>query len=64
MYICICNAIRECDLRHAARRCSGDADRVYDALGKRPQCGHCLEDAEDILCEERESQFQPALAAA
>ena len=64
MYICVCNAIRECDLRRAARRCGGDADRVYAALGKRPQCGQCLDDAEDILIEERDLQLHPALVAA
>lgn len=64
MYVCICNAIRECDLRHAARRCGGDADGVYAAMGKRPQCGQCLDDAEDILFEERACQSQPALEAA
>ena len=64
MYICVCNAISECELRRAARRCAGDAERVYNALGKRPQCRQCLEDAQDILFEERDLQLQPSLAAA
>ena len=38
MYVCICNAIRECELREAARKVPGDADAVYAALGKTPQC--------------------------
>ena len=63
MYICICNAIRECDLRHTARRCPGDAEAVYAALGKRPNCGQCLEEADEILLEEREGAFVPARAA-
>ena len=29
MYICVCNAIRDTDLRQAARRHPGDADAVY-----------------------------------
>lgn len=53
MYICICNAIREKDLRAAARTCSGDADAVYESLGCRPQCGQCLDEAAEILIEER-----------
>lgn len=53
MYVCICNAIRETTLRDAARRCCGGADAVYAALGKRPQCGQCLDDAAEILIEER-----------
>lgn len=53
MYVCICNAIRECDFREAARACPGDADAVYECLGKQAQCGQCLDDAAEILIEER-----------
>lgn len=63
MYICICNAIRERDFRTAGRCCSGDAEQVYAALGKRPQCGQCLEEAEHILQEEREGVGGLALVA-
>lgn len=56
MYICICNAIRETELRTAAQCCSGDADAVYNALGCTPQCGQCLDDATEILLEEREAR--------
>ena len=63
MYVCICNAIRETELRSAARRCPGDADAVYAALGKRPQCAQCLDDAAEVLIEEREKARERALAA-
>ena len=53
MYVCVCNAIRESDLRAAALRCGGDAEAVYLALGRKPQCGQCLEDAQKIVTEER-----------
>ncbi len=53
MYICICNAIREDELREAARIHGGDADAVYETLGKRPQCGQCLDEAAMLLIEER-----------
>jgi bacterioferritin-associated ferredoxin len=53
MYICICNAIREKDLRSAALCCSGDAEAVYNSLGRQPQCRQCLDEAGDILSEER-----------
>lgn len=53
MYICICNAIRENDLRNAALRCTGDAEATYACLGKRPNCGQCLDDAQEIIDEER-----------
>lgn len=64
MYVCICNAIRECELREAARKVPGDADAVYAALGKTPQCGQCLDDAAMILIEEREQLQSGALIPA
>lgn len=64
MYVCICNAIRESDLRQAARRCPGDAEACYASLGKRPNCGTCLDEAEAILFEEREMAFEPSSVAA
>ena len=62
MYVCICNAIRESELRRMARHTNGDAEAAYAALGKRPDCGTCLADADAILFEEREMGLQPAAA--
>ena len=53
MYICICNAIKESDLREAARTCSGNAETAYESLGKKPNCGQCLVKANSILQAER-----------
>ena len=53
MYVCICNAIRESDLRAMARSNGGCAPSVYAALGCEPQCRQCLDEAEDVLAEER-----------
>lgn len=64
MFVCICNAIRETDLRAAARTCAGDADAVYACLGKTPQCGQCLDDAAMILIEEREAAGSPVFSPA
>ncbi|MEP3050327.1 MAG: (2Fe-2S)-binding protein [Erythrobacter sp.] len=55
MYVCICNAIRESDLRRAAACTSGTVEQAYAALGKSPNCGQCLVDAAKILEEVRES---------
>lgn len=52
MYVCICNAIRETDLRSAARRCRGSAEAIYTELGRAPLCRQCLEEAEEIISEE------------
>lgn len=53
MYVCICNAIRECELRKAARTNRGDAEALYLGLGRPPQCRQCIDDAEDIVADER-----------
>ena len=53
MYVCVCNAIRECELRKAALRCAGDAEAVYASLGKLPNCGQCLDEANEIVADER-----------
>ena len=63
MYACICNAIRETDLRQMARCTRGDAETVYAALGKKPNCGQCLEDAELLIAEEREACAPASVAA-
>lgn len=64
MYICICNAIRETELRNVARRCPGDAEACYAALGKQPSCGTCLCEADEIVAEERACVFVPTHVAA
>ncbi len=54
MYVCVCNAIRESELREAAA-CTmhGDAEALYAQLGKMPQCCQCLEEADELIAEER-----------
>lgn len=59
MYVCVCNAIRESELRRAARTCRGDVEAVYARLGKRPNCRQCFEEAAEILFEERETAYVP-----
>jgi bacterioferritin-associated ferredoxin len=64
MYVCICNAIRECELRKAARTSRGDAAALYTAIGRPPQCGQCVEEAEDIIAEERMAPLLPVIVPA
>ena len=63
MYVCICNAIRECEFRRAARLVPGDAEAIYAALGKQPQCRQCLDQADAIASEERAAVPETALVA-
>ena len=60
MYVCICNAIREKDLRAAARCCRDGAEGLYARLGRTPQCRQCLDEADDIVAEERALVCSPA----
>ena len=62
MYVCNCNGIRECELRRAALRAAGDAEAVYASLGKRPNCGQCLDDADEIIQQERRLALIPFAA--
>jgi len=63
MYVCVCNAVRECEFRRAARLVDGDAEAIYASLGKVPQCGQCLEDADEMAIEERMLCRRPLLVA-
>ncbi|WP_353205137.1 (2Fe-2S)-binding protein [Sphingomonas sp.] len=53
MVVCICNAIRERDVRDAARAGSKTACQAYRALGRQPKCGQCLPFARSIIDAER-----------
>jgi len=60
MYVCICNAIREKELRKLACQIPGNAEDVYTAIGTPPQCGQCLDQAEAILNDARAAKNIPA----
>ncbi|MDP3310854.1 MAG: (2Fe-2S)-binding protein [Polaromonas sp.] len=49
MVVCICNAIREKDLKAAVRDGAGRPIEVYARLGRRPKCGQCLSFAQTII---------------
>jgi bacterioferritin-associated ferredoxin len=53
MFVCICNAIKEEELREVARHGVTDPEAAYAVLGKAPQCRVCLDHAEDVICDER-----------
>ena len=57
MYVCICNAIRESQIRAAAHTVEGGPDEVYAALGHTPQCRQCLDEADRVLVSERSRRF-------
>ena len=64
MYVCVCNAIRDSELRHAARGEEGDVEAVYATLGCKVQCGMCLDEAAEMIIDERGADRRPRLVAA
>ncbi len=53
MILCSCNAIREDEVRAAARRGCPCPDSAYRSLGCEFQCGSCRDFAEEIVATER-----------
>src|SRR5690606_28449471 len=54
MYVCICNALRESQIRELAiERPSATAEEIYATLGVDPDCGTCLYYAQDVIDAER-----------
>ena len=53
MIVCSCNAIRESEVRAAARRGCPCADSAYRALGCEFECGSCRDHIEDVVADER-----------
>jgi bacterioferritin-associated ferredoxin len=49
MYICLCNALTERQVRQAAARGDGSALGVYHACGTQPRCGKCMPLVEGIV---------------
>lgn len=65
MIVCVCNAIREEQLRAEARKGARAPARAYAQLGCKAKCGSCLPYACKIIAEERaEIAAAPARAQA
>lgn len=52
MVVCVCNAIREQQVREAARGGATNAGQAYRALGRQFKCGQCVPFAREIINEE------------
>ena len=53
MFVCLCNGYRDSELRDLARKGHTEAERAYAALGDEPNCGQCIEIAQEIIDDER-----------
>ncbi len=64
MIVCSCNAIRETEVRTAARRGCPCPDSAYRSLGCEMQCGSCRDYAAEIIDEERKALVATTARAA
>jgi bacterioferritin-associated ferredoxin len=64
MYVCVCNAITDRDVRIQAQRDAGTVAAIYRSLGKKPKCGKCAPLVCQLLRQVVELSQPPAAAAA
>ncbi len=49
MYVCVCNAYRDTEIRAVAQAGVRCARKAYQELGNGPQCGRCLSFAQGLI---------------
>jgi len=49
MIVCVCNAIRESDVRQAALDGASCPSSVYGRFGRKPRCGQCFSFAREVI---------------
>ena len=49
MYVCVCNAYRDTEIRAVAQAGVRCARKAYQQLGNGPQCGRCLSFAQGLI---------------
>jgi bacterioferritin-associated ferredoxin len=57
MYVCLCNALTDRDLRPHLAGGSPSVSMVYRACGCQPQCGKCVPFVRQMLREGSEAAF-------
>ncbi len=53
MIVCVCNAIRESEVRAAARAGATCPTSAYRSCGCKPRCGQCFPFARQVIETER-----------
>lgn len=56
MYVCVCNAYRDTEIRAVAQGGVRCARKAYQELGNGPQCGRCLSFAQGLIDRIHEDQ--------
>ena len=62
MYVCICNAITDSQIREAAEAGADDLWALQNELGVASGCGTCSENASEILSEVRAARINSEFA--
>ena len=57
MYICVCNAMTDADIKQAVEEGANSMSHLESKLGVSNQCGTCACDAKRCLTEALEEQF-------
>lgn len=53
MYVCVCNAIRERDIKRALHCGVRTVAEIYKFLGHKPECGKCVPHTVKMVKEHR-----------
>ena len=53
MIVCVCNAITEKEVRAAAAKGARTPEAAYATYDREPQCGCCLDYAQELIDEEQ-----------
>jgi bacterioferritin-associated ferredoxin len=61
MYVCVCNAITDKQIRRAARNGVSSLYELRGTLGVAAGCGSCAQTAEEILDEEIVGNASPEI---
>ncbi|MBO6782864.1 MAG: (2Fe-2S)-binding protein [Alphaproteobacteria bacterium] len=62
MYVCICNAVKDSEVKAVIAEGVQDVDEVYRALDVEPQCGTCRSFIRELMSEVP-SGVKPDIAA-
>ncbi len=52
MYVCVCNGIKDSQVRSAAQKGAGTVGQVFKAHGCKPDCAQCVGCMRDVLEDE------------
>ena len=61
MYVCICNAVTDKQIRRAARQGTESLSELRERLGVASNCGSCADQARQILDQHSERRAKPRL---